>query len=102
MAFCIWLSLLVSFFILANFLSAFSTAFFRSICEHRFVITGSFANYTRLELEKIIDNYGGNISNSISKKTNVLIVGNNPGSKYKKALDLGIKIINEKELSKIL
>ncbi len=74
----------------------------KNIINKKFVITGSFANYTRLELEKIIDNYGGNISNSISKKTNVLIVGNNPGSKYKKALDLGIKIINEKELSKIL
>ena len=74
----------------------------KNIINKKFVITGSFANYTRLELEKIIDNYGGNISNSISKKTNVLIAGNNPGSKYQKALDLGIKIINEKELSKIL
>jgi DNA ligase (NAD+) len=45
---------------------------------------------------------GGNISTSVSKKTHALILGTNPGSKYQKALDLNIKIIEEGGLSKLL
>jgi DNA ligase (NAD+) len=67
-----------------------------------FVITGVFDKYQRKEIEDRIRLKGGNISASISKKTHALILGSNPGSKYQKALNLNIKIIEEDELSKLL
>jgi len=67
-----------------------------------FVVTGVFDNYKRKEIEERIRFKGGNISTTVSKKTDALILGTNPGSKYQKALDLNIKIIKEGGLSKLL
>ena len=67
-----------------------------------FVITGTFDDYSRDEIIEIIFNVGGTISNSVSKNTHALILGDKPGSKYQKAKDLNIEIINEKKLSKLL
>lgn len=53
---------------------------------------------TREDAHKKIIQYGGDVNLSISAKTNYLIAGENPGSKYDKAKQLGIKIIKEKEL----
>ena len=65
-----------------------------------FVVTGTLNNYSRDEIKEKIENFGGKTSESVSKKTNVVIVGENPGSKYDKALKLGIEIWNEEELVK--
>ncbi len=62
-----------------------------------FVLTGSLVNFTREEGKKIIENYGGKTTESISKKTSAVIVGENPGSKYEKAKKLGISIWSEEE-----
>ncbi len=67
-----------------------------------FVLTGELDNYTREKAKTRIRQLGGEISNSISKNTDFLIIGNNPGSKYMKAKKLGVKIINEKEFLKII
>lgn len=66
------------------------------------VITGTLDSYSREELKEKIESYGGNVSGSVSKKTDFVIVGENPGSKYENALKLGIKIIKEEELLKML
>lgn len=66
-----------------------------------FVITGSFENFKREEIKEFIENNGGNISSSISKNTSVLIMGEKPGSKYDKAVDLNIEIWNEEKLEEI-
>lgn len=63
-----------------------------------FVITGTLTKYTRDEVEEKIENLGGKTSSSVSKKTSAVIVGENPGSKYTKALELGIPIWNEDDL----
>ena len=63
-----------------------------------FVVTGTLNNYSRDEIKEKIENFGGRTSESVSKKTDVVIVGENPGSKYDKALKLGIEIWNEEEL----
>lgn len=68
----------------------------------KFVLTGSLNSYSRDELGTIIEELGGKISGSVSIKTDAIILGENPGSKYQKGLDLGIKIINEEELKQIL
>jgi len=67
-----------------------------------FVITGSLSSMAREEAEEIIRNMGGKASSSVSKNTSYVVAGENPGSKHKKAIDLGIKIINENEFLKLL
>lgn len=67
-----------------------------------FVITGTMENYKREELKEIVENKGGKTSGSVSKKTDVVLVGKDPGSKYDKALELGITIWDEEELNKRL
>ena len=62
-----------------------------------FVLTGSLATITREEAKEKIESLGGNVASSVSKKTDVVILGANPGSKYDKALELGITIWQEQE-----
>lgn len=66
--------------------------------DKKFVLTGTLVNYKRDELKEIISSLGGDIIESVSKNTDVLIVGENPGSKYEKAQELNIEIWNEKIL----
>lgn len=70
--------------------------------EKKFVITGTISFISRDELKEIITNYGGTVIESISKKTDIVIVGDNPGSKYEKAKELKINIWNELKLKKEL
>ena len=70
--------------------------------DKTFVITGSFQKYSRKKLEEMIHNTSGKISSSISKNTYALLLGKNPGTKYQKAIDLNIKIVLEKDFSKLL
>ncbi len=70
------------------------------ITNKKFVITGTIEKYTRDELKDIIDSYGGVVAESVSKKTDAVIVGENPGSKYDKAVSLGIAIWNQEELAR--
>lgn len=62
-----------------------------------FVLTGTLSNITRNDASNIIHKYGGITTSSVSKKTDVVLVGENPGSKYEKALALNIEIWSEKE-----
>ena len=66
-----------------------------------FVFTGELENITRDQAKQKIRNLGGNIKNSISKNTDYLVLGKNPGSKYNKAKQLNIKILHEKKFIKI-
>lgn len=62
-----------------------------------FVLTGSLVNITRDKASEIIESLGGKVSSSVSSKTSVVVVGDSPGSKYDKALALGIPIWQEDE-----
>ena len=62
-----------------------------------FVITGTLST-NRNEIKEKIENFGGKVSEAVSKKTNYLVLGENPGSKYEKALNLGINILKEDDL----
>lgn len=66
------------------------------------VITGTFAALTRSNLTAKIKAMGGKVSSSISKKTDYLLVGEDPGSKFEKAQKLGVKILREQELIELL
>ena len=67
-----------------------------------FVFTGTLSTIERNEAKDIIKKMGGNVSESVSKNTDYLVVGEAPGSKFDKAKELGIKIINEAEFKKLL
>lgn len=67
-----------------------------------FVLTGSLTLFTRDEASEKIELLGGKTSGSVSKKTSVVIVGENPGSKYEKARELGITIWTEEEFKEKL
>lgn len=62
-----------------------------------FVITGTLKHYSRPDAEQLIRKYGGYASSSVSKKTNFLVLGAEPGSKYEKAKELGVHILSEDE-----
>lgn len=63
-----------------------------------FVLTGTLEKYKRNDLKSIIESKGGNVSGSVSKNTDVVIAGSDPGSKYDNAVKLGITIWNEIDL----
>ncbi|HHX09070.1 MAG TPA: NAD-dependent DNA ligase LigA [Chloroflexi bacterium] len=67
-----------------------------------FVITGTLPNLTREKAEDLIKEHGGKVVSSVSKKTSYLLLGENPGSKYTKALELGIPILDEDSLKDLL
>lgn len=67
-----------------------------------FVITGTLPSMKRSEAQKAIEDSGGKVSGSVSKKTNFVLAGDNAGSKLTKAESLGIKIIDEAEFRKML
>lgn len=67
-----------------------------------FVLTGSLSLFTRDEARDLIESFGGKTTDSVSKKTSVVIVGDNPGSKYEKAKNLGIEIWSEEDFSNYL
>jgi len=67
-----------------------------------FVLTGGLVSFTRDEARKWIEDLGGRVSSSVSKKTDFVIVGKDPGSKYDNALKLGIKTLNEDEFQKMI
>lgn len=72
------------------------------ISNKKFVITGTISFMTRDEIKELIEKYDGTSVESVSKKTDVVIVGESPGSKYEKALKLGIEIWNEEKLKEII
>jgi DNA ligase (NAD+) len=72
------------------------------IWRKTFVLTGEAGNFTRDALKDMIRKAGGFISSSVSKKTDYVLSGEKPGSKYQKAVDLGVRIITEKEFGEMI
>ena len=67
-----------------------------------FVLTGTLSSMARNEAEQKITEMGGRNSKSVSKNTDYVVVGENPGSKYDKALKLGVKTLSEDEFLNML
>src|SRR4029450_10117547 len=63
-----------------------------------FVITGTLPSWSRGDAKEFIESHSGKVTDSVSKKTSYLVLGEAPGSKYEKAKELGVKIIGEEEL----
>lgn len=67
-----------------------------------FVLTGTLENYTRGEASEIIESMGGKVTSSVSKNTDFVLAGEDPGSKIDKANKLGVKVISESEFLNII
>ena len=66
------------------------------------VVTGTLEEYTRDGAKEAIVSRGGKASGSVSKKTDFVVVGENAGSKEQKARELGLRILNEEEFTRLL
>jgi DNA ligase (NAD+) len=67
-----------------------------------FVLTGTLLKYSRDEAKKLIEDAGGRVSGSVSKKTDYVVAGSDAGSKLDKAKELGVPVIEEKEMERLL
>jgi DNA ligase (NAD+) len=67
-----------------------------------FVLTGTLANYTRDEAKKLIEDAGGKVAGSVSKKTDYVVAGADAGSKLERARELGVTVLNEDEMISLL
>ncbi len=71
------------------------------LASQTFVLTGTLSNYTRDEAKKLIEDAGGKVAGSVSKKTDYVVAGTDAGSKLDKAKELGVAVIDEKEMEKL-
>ncbi len=72
------------------------------IAGKTFVLTGELSRFTRDEAKDMIRKQGGEISSSVSKKTNFVVAGEHPGSKFDKAKKLGVRVLGEEELVEMM
>ena len=72
------------------------------LADMSFVVTGTLRHFGRREITELIEQHGGRMTSSVSKKTDCLVAGENAGSKLQKAEQLGVRILTEEELLKLL
>jgi DNA ligase (NAD+) len=73
-----------------------------SLAGKTFVFTGTLPHITREEAGEMVTSRGGKVSSSVSKKTSYVVVGAEPGSKYDKARELGVEILDEEKFKKLV
>ena len=72
------------------------------LADMSFVVTGTLHHFGRREITELIEQHGGRVTSSVSKKTDCLVAGENAGSKLQKAEQLGVRILTEEELLQLI
>ena len=70
--------------------------------DKTFVLTGTLEKYTRSQASEIIEELGGKVTSSVSKKTDYVLAGKEAGSKLEKAKSFGVRVINEAEFEEMI
>ncbi|MDD5617835.1 MAG: helix-hairpin-helix domain-containing protein, partial [Candidatus Omnitrophica bacterium] len=73
-----------------------------SLAGKTFVFTGELKDFPRAKAQEIVRQFGANAASNVSKNTDFVVIGENPGSKFQKAKKLGVNIINEGEFKKLI
>ncbi len=66
------------------------------------MVTGTLPNYSREGIKELIQSHGGKVTDSVSKKTSYVVAGDAPGSKIDKARELGVPVVDEAGLLKLV
>jgi DNA ligase (NAD+) len=74
----------------------------RDLEGKQFVLTGRLARFSRDEAKQLIEQRGGRVTGSVTKKTDYLVVGEEPGSKLDRARELGVKVLDEEAVVSLL
>jgi DNA ligase (NAD+) len=74
----------------------------QSLAGKTFVFTGGLANYTRDQAKQLVEQQGGQVSSSVSKKTSFVVAGTDPGSKLDQARKLGVRVLTETEFTALV
>ncbi len=74
----------------------------RNLEGKQFVLTGKLSRFTRDEAKQMIEQRGGRVTGSVTKKTDYLVAGEDPGSKFDRANELGVQVLNEQEMLDML
>jgi len=82
--------------------SAENTAGSQSLAGKTFVFTGGLAGYSRDQAKQLVEQFGGQVSSSVSKKTSFVVAGTDPGSKLDQAQTLGVRILTETEFTALV
>ena len=72
------------------------------LADKVFVFTGTLQSYGREEARSLVEGLGGKTASTVSKKVDFVVAGEDPGSKFDKAKELGVKILTEEEFKKIV
>jgi DNA ligase (NAD+) len=73
-----------------------------SLSGQTFVLTGKLIKFSREDAKKAIEKQGGTVTSTVSQKTDYVIVGENPGSKFEKAQKLGVRVLEEKDFLELI
>jgi DNA ligase (NAD+) len=74
----------------------------KPLAGRKFVLTGTLEHYSREQAAELVVSLGGSVSSSVSKKTDFVVAGAAPGSKFDRARELGVKVINEEEFRRLI
>ncbi len=74
----------------------------RPLAGKKFVLTGTLEGFSRERATELVTSLGGSVSSSVSKKTDFVVAGASPGSKYDRARELGVKVVDEKEFKRLV
>jgi DNA ligase (NAD+) len=73
-----------------------------SLAGKKFVFTGGLGRLSRSHAKKLVEDHGGKVVGSVSKETDYVVVGEDPGSKHEKALELGVATLDEDQFLELL